>query len=63
MMPNGMPAQNPMMNRMQQPQSGNGSQQIHATIINEMKNNMGQFAGNWQSTYDIRDRAQKVMQL
>ena len=63
MMPGGMPAQGPHMNRMQQAQPGNGMQQLHASILTQMKNDIGKFAGSWQSTYDIRDRAQKVVQL
>jgi len=63
LMPNGMPAQGPHMNRMQQPQPGNGMQQLHASILAQMKNDMHNFAGKWQSTYDLRDRSQKVLQL
>lgn len=63
MMPNGMPAQGPHMNRMQQPQPGNPMQQLHASILTQMKNEMPKYAGSWQATYDMRDRAQKVLQL
>lgn len=63
MMPNGMPAQGPHMSRMQQPQPGNGMQQLHATIYTQMKNELPKFAGSWQATYDARDRANRVIQL
>ena len=63
MMPNGMPNQGAHMNRMQQPQPGNMMQQLHASVLNQLKNDMARFTGSWQATHDIRDRAQRVVQL
>ena len=59
MMPNGMQQQR----SMQQPQSGNVQQQIHAKIITDLRQNLGQFQGSWQATMDPRQRANSIMQL
>jgi hypothetical protein len=61
MMPNGMPGQ--MQQSMQRPQQGNMAQQLHAKIISELRSKMAGFQGMWQATYDIRERATRVMQL
>lgn len=56
MMPNGM-------NTMQRPQSGNSMQQIHAAIMNELKQRSGTLPPGWQSTFDLGQRANRIMQL
>ena len=61
MIPNGMQPQ--QMHTMQRPQSGNLMQQMHAKVMEDLRNNMGQFGGSWQSTFDIRERASRIMQL
>jgi len=61
MMPNGMPLQN--MNTMQRPQPGNMNQQIHAKILHDLQQGLSQVGTGWQSTFDIKQRAVKVMQM
>ncbi|KAF7197147.1 hypothetical protein HII31_01572 [Pseudocercospora fuligena] len=61
MMGGGMP--NMMNQGMQRPQSGNIQQQLHARIISDLRQNAPAFNGTWQATHDIRDRAQRIMQL
>jgi hypothetical protein len=61
MMSNGIPGQAPQT--MQRPQPGNWPQQLHAKIISLLRGNMHKFQGSWQATYDIRDRANRVLQL
>jgi hypothetical protein len=51
------------MNRMQQPQQGNLAQQIHPRVIQELRNTMAILPAGWQQTFDIRERANKLMQL
>jgi len=60
MLPNGM---QPNGNGVQRPQLGNVMQQIHAKIINDLRNSMHQVGQGWQSTLDIRERAAHIMQL
>lgn len=67
MMPNGLPGQgagggNPMAS-MQRPQVGNQLQQIHASIMERLRQRMPSLQSTWQATFDIRERAGKIMQL
>lgn len=61
MPPNGLPPQN--MNTMQRPQPSNHAQQIHAKIISDIQSTMDKVGRGWQSTFNIRERAVKIMQL
>ncbi|QIW95449.1 hypothetical protein AMS68_000967 [Peltaster fructicola] len=63
MMQNGMPGQQQLNAAMQRPQPGNPNQQLFARIVNEIKNNIGQFQGAWQATLDPRTRAGLIVQL
>lgn len=63
MMQNGMGGQQQLNPAMQRPQAGNPSQQIFAEIVNDLKNNIAQFAGTWQATLDPRNRANLILQL
>ena len=60
-MPNGMP--NVAMSSMQRPQPGNALQQIHAQIMTDLKSKMQQLPQGWQTTFDIGQRAQGIMQM
>ena len=61
MPPNGLPPQNG--NGMQRPQHGNASQQIHARVLMELHSTIPQVGSGWQSTYDVKQRSAKIMQL
>ena len=61
MLQNGMPPQNG--NGMQRPQPGNQGQQIHAKVLQELQSTLPQVGSGWQSTYDLKQRAAKIMQL
>lgn len=66
MMPNGMGGGNNMnmaLNTMQRPQSGNPNQQIHAAIMQHLRDSIGQLPQGWQQTFDIRERANRIMQM
>jgi len=58
MMPNGA-----AMNGMQRPQPGNIGQQIHGQIMTNLRNKMSQVPHGWQSTYDLAQRAQRILQM
>lgn len=60
MMPNGMsgPSQG-----MQRPEGNNSMQTLFNKLIVDMRAQMPQFVNSWQATYDMRDRATKIMQL
>lgn len=65
MMPNGLPNQgggNPMAS-MQRPQAGNAMQQMHAAIMDHLRARLPSLQGSWQATFDVRERANKIMQL
>ena len=61
MMPNGLAM--PSMNRMQQPQPGNLNQQLHGRILKDIQNTLPGLPQGWQQTFDIRERANRVVQL
>lgn len=61
MPPNGMPLNN--MNNMQRPQAGNPVQQLHAKILHELQQSMNLLNPGWQTTFDVKQRANKIMQL
>lgn len=60
MMPNGMSGQPQGMQRAQGP---NAYQSLFNKLVEDMRSQIGQFTGSWQATYDVRERANKVMQL
>ncbi|KAK3716472.1 hypothetical protein LTR37_006368 [Vermiconidia calcicola] len=64
---NGMPPQNMNMNMnmnsMQRPQPGNSMQQLHARIMDNLQRRMGTLPPGWQSTFDLGQRANRIMQL
>lgn len=60
MMPNGMPGQ---QQGMQRSQANDQIQSLFNRIIGDMRAQMGQFVNSWQATYDMRERANKIMQL
>ncbi|EME49162.1 hypothetical protein DOTSEDRAFT_68042 [Dothistroma septosporum NZE10] len=69
MMLNGLPqggggggGGNPMAS-MQRPQVGNAMQQIHASIMDRLRARLPSLQGTWQATFDVRERAGKIMQL
>lgn len=61
MMGNGMPQGQP--NGMQRPQQGNVNQQPHPQILATLQNELPKFAGQWQSTFNLGLRANRIMQL
>jgi hypothetical protein len=61
MMQNGMPP--PHMNTMQRPQPGNGQQQIPARIMAHLSATLPELGDGWQKTFDLRQRANCIMQL
>lgn len=67
MMPGGMPGQgNPgmnMNNTMQRAQPGNPAQQLHAKIMEDLRRGVPQLPAGWQAMFDLRERANKIMQL
>lgn len=60
MMPNGMSGQ---PQGMQRAQGGNAAQNLFNKLVEDMRSQMGQFVNSWQATFDVRDRAQRIMQL
>lgn len=65
MMSNGLPGPsggNPMAS-MQRPQMGNPMQQIHAAIMDRLRARLPSLQGSWQATFDVRERANRIMQL
>lgn len=65
MMPGGMPGQgNPQMNNsMQRPQPGNVAQQLHARVMVELRAALPSLGNGWQAMFDLRERANRIMQL
>lgn len=60
MMPNGMSSQS---QGMQRNQPNSNMQSLHNQILKTMSDQMPQFVNSWQATYDIRERANKTVQL
>lgn len=48
---------------MQRPQSGNRDQQLHAVIMTNLKNKAHTLPSGWQTTFEPRLRAERIMQL
>ena len=63
LMPNGLPGPVNNLNSMQRPQQGNMPQQIHARVLNGLRSKMNELTGGWQAMFDIRERANQIMQL
>lgn len=59
MMPSGMSGQPQGMQRA----PGNAFNSLWARIIEDMRAQMGQFVNSWQATFDMRERANKTLQL
>ena len=65
MMPNGMGGNNMNMPNasMQRAQNGNAQQQLHAVIMEHLRASLQQLPPGWQQTFDIRERASRIMQM
>ena len=61
MMAAGMPGQ--LINPMQRPQNPISNQQVHARILEDLRNSLHQIPLGWQSTFSLDTRAAYVMQL
>lgn len=60
MMSHGMSGQS---QGMQRPQANNHMQSLFNKLVEDMRGQLGQFVNTWQGTYDVRDRANRIMQL
>lgn len=56
-----VPGMQPQQATMMRPQQSNHQQQLHALIIDNLRKNPP--PAGWQSTVDLRERANMVMQL